>query len=353
MVFTHVEKCDMLEVYLICRKNANRAIEEYTQLYPDRTVPNRRYFLKLYRKFRTNEQVFTKKRKKKDFIVDEETEITTLAYFEAHPNNSTRDLLKEMAISLGTIHSILKKHKFIPYKYRPVHLLHPGDLERRMQFCRWFINACQENPNHLKYVLWSDESNFSSKGMFNRKNHHYWSQENPFLIHPHNPQNRFSLNVWCGILGSKIVGPYFYYGTLTGVRYVEMMTEILEELLDNLNLIDRPFIYYQQDGAPAHNYHGTSALLDRLFGNQWIGTNGPIQWPARSPDMTPLDFFLWGYVKDEIYKRRYETVDELQININNIIRSIDRRVILKATRSVHKRLIKCDEQGGRVFEHLL
>ncbi|CAH1966439.1 unnamed protein product [Acanthoscelides obtectus] len=32
----------------------------------------------------------------------------------------------------------------------------------------------------------------------------------------------------------------------------------------------------------------------------WIGRGGPINWPERSLDLAPLDFFLWGHVKDEV-----------------------------------------------------
>lgn len=353
MVFTHLQKCDMLEAYLVCDKNGRRTQEYYSEKFPEREIPDQRYFLILYRRLRENEGVFKKKKKSKQFIFNEETEINVLGYFQAYPNNSIRDLSKEAGFSLGTIHRILKKHKFVPYKYQPVQSLHPGDNERRLVFSHWFINECHENPNFFRHIFWSDESNFSNSGMFNSKTHHYWSHENPFLVHPRNPQNRFSLNVWCGMVGSRIVGPFFYRGSLTGQRYVEFMSEILENFLDNLNLLDRPLIHFQQDGAPAHNYHGTNELLRRLFGNRWIGTNGPILWPPRSPDMTPLDFYLWGHVKNEVYKTRYATVDELQNAITMVIRNIDGRTILKATRSVQKRLMKCVEQEGNIFEHVL
>jgi hypothetical protein len=39
------------------------------------------------------------------------------------------------------------------------------------------------------------------------------------------------------------------------------------------------------------------ASLDKNFPNRWIGRAGPISWPARSPNITPCDFCLWGYVK--------------------------------------------------------
>jgi hypothetical protein len=37
-----------------------------------------------------------------------------------------------------------------------------------------------------------------------------------------------------------------------------------------------------------------------LWPNPYI--HGPIARPPRSPDLTPLDFFLWGYVKNTVYQ---------------------------------------------------
>ena len=33
----------------------------------------------------------------------------------------------------------------------------------------------------------------------------------------------------------------------------------------------------------------------------WIGRSETIAWPPRSPDLTPLDFSVWGYVKDQVF----------------------------------------------------
>ncbi|KAL4132413.1 hypothetical protein QTP88_009567 [Uroleucon formosanum] len=45
------------------------------------------------------------------------------------------------------------------------------------------------------------------------------------------------------------------------------------------------------DGAPAHNAHIIRDHLIRVYEEKWFGTYGPIEWPVRSPDITPLDFF--------------------------------------------------------------
>lgn len=279
MAFTHLEKCDMLEVYLVCRKNSVRALEQYGQMYPDRDQPDRRYFLKLYRKFRSNERIFEKSRTTKQFIIDEQVEINVLAYFDANKNNSTRDLVRDSGYSLCTIWRILRKYKFVPYKYRPVQTLLPGDTARRLIFCQWLVDMWMHNPNILKNVLWTDEANFSNRGMFNRKNMHYWSSENLFIPHPRNPQGHFSVNVWCGLMGRQVIGPIFYEGTLTGRRYVDMLSELLENYLDDINLETRTQIYFQQDGAPPHRLQEVRALLERCFEDRWIGTDGPIPCP--------------------------------------------------------------------------
>ena len=39
------------------------------------------------------------------------------------------------------------------------------------------------------------------------------------------------------------------------------------------------------------------------FPGRWISGCGPFDWPARSPDLTPCDLFLWEYLKDIVFKQ--------------------------------------------------
>ncbi|CAH0560489.1 unnamed protein product [Brassicogethes aeneus] len=92
--------------------------------------------------------------------------------------------------------------------------------------------------------------------------------------------HRWYLNVSGGIVGGYVVGPYFFDGHLNGPMYLNFLENVLPG--------------FQQDGAPAHFSRDVRAYLDGIFPNQWIGRNGPSRWPARSPDLTIPDFFLWG-----------------------------------------------------------
>ena len=56
-------------------------------------------------------------------------------------------------------------------------------------------------------------------------------------------------------------------------------------------------------------------FLDQTFPDRWMGRDGPMLWPPRSPDLTPLDFFLWGYVKDIVYRTPVPNIDELIMRI--------------------------------------
>uniref|UniRef100_A0A0K2UFW6 Putative LOC100569746 [Acyrthosiphon pisum] n=1 Tax=Lepeophtheirus salmonis TaxID=72036 RepID=A0A0K2UFW6_LEPSM len=63
-------------------------------------------------------------------------------------------------------------------------------------------------------------------------------------------------------------------------------------------------------------------LLGHHFGEQLISRFGPVNWPPRSCDITPLDFFLWGYVKAKVYWDKLATIEALEANIERVVREI-------------------------------
>ncbi|KMQ81391.1 transposable element tc3 transposase, partial [Lasius niger] len=89
---------------------------------------------------------------------------------------------------------------------------------------------------------------------------------------------------------NKIIGPFFFIETtVTGCVYLDMLQNFALPQLEEL----QPIVYFQQDGAPPHWLTAVREHLNETFPNRWIGRGGPIPWPPRSPDITPLDFFLW------------------------------------------------------------
>ena len=91
-----------------------------------------------------------------------------------------------------------------------------------------------------------------------------------------------------------------------------------------------------------------------MFDDRWFRRLGPWDWPPRSPDLTPLDFFLWGVLKERVYSTPVPTKEELRQRIVRCIEDLDPREIQKATtRRVQKNILKCLERNGQHFQHLL
>jgi hypothetical protein len=65
-----------------------------------------------------------------------------------------------------------------------------------------------------------------------------------------------------------------------------------------------------------------ATVLARHFPGRWFGRDGPVPWPPHSHHITPLDFFLWVYIKDILYKTHVTFLDELKLNIAAAIESV-------------------------------
>ncbi|KAL5468869.1 hypothetical protein EMCRGX_G029995 [Ephydatia muelleri] len=68
--------------------------------------------------------------------------------------------------------------------------------------------------------------------------------------------------------------------------------------------------------------------------DRWMGRGGPIPWPAQSPDLSPLDFWLWGYLKNKVYANAVTTLDQLRQAITDEIQAILATMVQCATLGV-------------------
>ena len=90
-------------------------------------------------------------------------------------------------------------------------------------------------------------------------------------------------------------------------------------------------------------------ILNKTFPNQWIGRNGPTSWPPRSPDITSLDFFLWGYVKDRVYRTPVRDVETFQSRIIDVFATVNEEMLENTWREIEYRLdILRATNGARV-----
>ncbi|GFU65150.1 putative DD41D transposase [Trichonephila clavipes] len=95
---------------------------------------------------------------------------------------------------------------------------------------------------------------------------------------------------------------------------------------------------FQQDGATCHTARATIDLLKDTFGDRLISRFEPVNWPPRSCDLTPLDYFLWGYVKSLVYADNPQTLDHLEDNIRRVIADIRPQMLEKVIENWTSRL---------------
>ena len=111
--------------------------------------------------------------------------------------------------------------------------------------------------------------------------------------------------------------------TVTGERYRAMITNFLCPELDAMDVEN---LWFQQDGATCHTANATMALLNEKFPGRIISRSSEVNWPARSCDLTPLDFFLWGYLKSKVYANKPTTIQQLKDEIIRHIGEIEEQI---------------------------
>ena len=115
------------------------------------------------------------------------------------------------------------------------------------------------------------------------------------------------MNVWCAVLGNKLIGSFVFDNNLTGNAYQVFLRNELPGMLEDISLMIRSQMYFQHDVAPPHYTRNVRDYLNESFPNRWLGRGGPVTWPTMSPDLAPLDYYLRGHMKTLVYESKVES----------------------------------------------
>ncbi|GFU19841.1 uncharacterized protein TNCV_4283681 [Trichonephila clavipes] len=174
--------------------------------------------------------------------------------------------------------------------------IHQNDPQARRRLVEWAQNEIAVVPDFHKRILFSDEAHFWLNGYVNKQNCRIWSEANP------------------------------------------QVTIITNLFIPELNNHDVQELWFQEDGATCHTARATIDLLKDMFGDRLISRFGPVNWPSRSCDLTPLDYFLWGYVNSLVYADKPQTLDPLEDNIRRVIADVRRQMLEKVIENWTSRL---------------
>jgi len=90
--------------------------------------------------------------------------------------------------------------------------------------------------------------------------------------------------------------------------------------------VDNQRTWLQQDRVTHVQYNTSLPRVRDIFPHKLISRRGDINWPPRSPDLSPMDFFLWGYLKSKVYVNNPTSLAQLRENVRHEMAAITRSV---------------------------
>lgn len=270
------------------------------------------------------------------------------------PGLSTRKRSSVLNVSRTSLNRILHKDLHLhPYKIQIVQQLRPSDYTKRLQFA----NEMLERFTSFNNIFFSDEAHFHLTGHVNRQNCRYWSDVNPQLKHQ-TPLHSPKVTVWAALSASVIIGPYFFEDqrsrpvTVNTQRYIAMLQNFFAPALQDYSGFNQR-TWFQQDGATCHTSNDSIAAVREIFGQKVISKRGDINWPPRSPDLSPMDFFLWGYLKSMVFNNNPQSIEELKENIREEIQNISPNTCRAVMENFRSRLQECQTKQGAHLDDVI
>ena len=149
------------------------------------------------------------------------------------------------------------------------------------------------------------------------------------------------MTIRCAVAEFGIWGPYFFEEnnvpvTVNSDRYCEMLETFLRPKLNMLHDMDN--VWFQQDRTTANTSRRAMGILREMFPGHLISLRSDIGWPARSPNLNPCNFFLWGYIKSRICSNCPQSIEQLKNAICLEITAISHEMIRRVLDNYRKRL---------------
>ena len=154
-----------------------------------------------------------------------------------------------------------------------------------------------------------------------------------------------------------IIGPYWFEDNAENAVTVnqENYRHVIKKFTACLRgrRFDLKKLWFQQDGATPHTAVETRKLLSEKFEDRLISLKASHIWAPHSPDLSPLDFFLWGYAKDNVYKNKPTSISELKQEITTFMRAISADTCKAVIQNFAVRVRECLLRHGDHIEHVI
>jgi inhibitor of nuclear factor kappa-B kinase subunit alpha len=272
------------------------------------------------------------------------------ARFKRNPARSVRKVAREMKISETTMRRLVSNNlQLRSYKLRKGHMLNARQRQARLEKCKRLL--LRFNDEDVEKIIFSDEKMFNVEMSWNAQNNRiYATQRSDIPISAQIRQRTShpaSVMVWAGVSMNGKTDLVFVDKGIK-IKSQNYIDDILEPHLIPCGeqLFGNGRWCFQQDSAPAH-----SAKVTQL----WCSTNLPdfiatSDWPASSPDLNPLDYFVWSKLQQMVCCKNYASITALKAALQRGWANLPQEEVCAAIQSWKKRLRLCVKNRGGHFE---
>lgn len=355
--YTVKQRVEIVRIYYQNSSSIRQTFRNLRTNFGQHNRPNERTIRRIVEKFEATGSVWDVHptiRKRTGRSVENITAASTSV--ETNPRESIRRRAQQLGLSLTTTWRILTKDLGLhAYKIQITRALHYLDHFKRREFAKWALEKLEVDRNFGAKIIFSDEAHFWLNGYVNKQNCRIWGAENPREIlevemHP------LKVTVWCAFWANGVIGPYFFEdedGRRLNVNKQRYQTMLRDYFWPKLDGIDISNVYFQQDGATCHTSGETIQVVNEMFEGRVISKNGDVNWPPRSCDLTPLDFFLWGFIKGKVYANQPDTIEKLKANIRREIANVPIEMCQNVIKNWNDRMISLKRAKGGHLDDII
>jgi hypothetical protein len=228
-------------------------------------------------------------------------------------SKSPREIEREIGIARSTVRRIAKENLNMKiFRRREVQQLSDADTVKRFNACKRLKKRM--TVEKIERTWFSDEKIFTVQTPTNTQNDRVYAAVNNkrevSTARLLKGRKHFSQSVMVSLAVSKLgkTEPFFVTprAKVNSIYYCE---EVLERgLLPDIRRYSGDNFIFQQDGAPAHRSRHTVAFLSANV-PEFIE---PANWPPNSPDLNPVDYSIWGYLQQLVYRQKIQDLDHLK-----------------------------------------
>lgn len=269
------------------------------------------------------------------------------ALIDEDPGCSMRKLAEKLNVSDFTIRKAVSEDlRCKSYVLRVRQMLSAEMKSKRVARCSLLLSSLKhEAAGHLRFF--SDEKIFVVDAKVNRRNDRWIAMDLEDV--PVIGKTKFpaSVHVLCVVSSDgDVMSPHFFQKgqAVNKEVYLDIMITVVKPWMDEI-AAGRPYVF-QQDNAPAHASHVVQNWMDDNLPLFW----SKAFWPPNSPDLNPLDYYVWGVLERASNKAAHNSIDSLKPAIIQAAANIDRAELAHACYRFRSRIEAVIEADGAWIE---